>query len=179
MTTPPHLNLDLLNARIDEALGAPSDNGIIELIVVRPEHDARLTPQTVRIRPEFGLDGDHWSKGEYRHQPDMQIALIGSRVLSLVAGSRERWALAGDNLVVDMDLSPDNLPPGQHVQIGSAILEITDTPHRGCAKFASRFGADALRFVNLGRGSDLRFRGIYARVAEPGVISIEDRIRKL
>ncbi|MGA7228315.1 MAG: MOSC domain-containing protein [Acidimicrobiia bacterium] len=178
MTTMQNLTLTELNERFDEALGSPTDPGRVEMIVVRPEHDIRETPNTVRVGA-FGLEGDHWSTGEYRDEPDTQIAIISSRVIDLVARSRERWALAGDNLVADMDLSPENLPTGQRLEVGSAILEITAIPHRGCAKFAARFGADALRFVNVGRGGELRFRGVYARVVQPGVITTGDEIRKI
>ena len=37
----------------------------------------------------------------------------------------DRWALAGDQLYVDLDLSTANLPPGTQLQIGSALLEVT------------------------------------------------------
>jgi MOSC domain-containing protein YiiM len=68
--------------------------------------------------------------------------------------------------------------PGETI-LGTALLEITDTPHTGCKKFAARFGADALRFVNLGQGKDLRLRGIYATVVHPGTISVGDQVHKL
>jgi MOSC domain-containing protein YiiM len=87
--------------------------------------------------------------------------------------------MAGDNLIVDMDLSQANLVPGQKLEAGSAVLEITEIPHKGCAKFSDRFGADALRFVNLGRASELRLRGVYARVVQPGQIAVGDQINKL
>jgi MOSC domain-containing protein YiiM len=78
-----------------------------------------------------------------------------------------------------MDLSQENLVPGQKLEVGSAILEITEVPHKGCSKFSSRFGADALRFVNLGRAGELRLRGVYARVVQPGHITVGDQINKL
>ncbi|MGH8870618.1 MAG: MOSC domain-containing protein, partial [Acidimicrobiia bacterium] len=111
--------------------------------------------------------------------PDTQITIINARLLDLVSGGQKRWSLAGDNIVADLDISHANLVSGQKLAIGSAVLEITETPHTGCSKFASRFGADALRFVNLGQGKDLRLRGIYARVVEQGTIAVGDRIRKL
>jgi MOSC domain-containing protein YiiM len=87
--------------------------------------------------------------------------------------------LAGDQFFVDFDLSTEHLPPGTRLQLGSAILEITEMPHRGCAKFAERFGADALRFVNTGIGRALSMRGIYGRVVVPGIVRRGDPITKL
>jgi hypothetical protein len=34
---------------------------------------------------------------------------MNSRALATVAGARDRWQLAGDQLIVDLDLSIDNL----------------------------------------------------------------------
>ena len=85
-----------------------------------------------------------------------------------------RWALAGDQLYIDLDLSDANLPPGTRLAIGSAVIEITDQPHTGCAKFASRFGADATKFVNSIEGKRLHLRGINAKVVERGVARVGD-----
>ena len=88
--------------------------------------------------------------------------------MALIAQEEARWPLAGDNLIVDLDLSADNLPPGTRLAIGSALLEITEVPHKGCGKFAARFGVDATRFVNSREGLRLHLRGIYARIVERG-----------
>ncbi len=178
-----HTGLHLSKAELEAGLPAlalsPRDPGTIEMIVVRPSEDERLTPSTVEISAELGVHGDHWSVGKYREYRDTQIAIINSRLLDLVSGGRDRWALAGDNIVADLDLSRVNLGPGQKLEMGSAVVEITDTPHEGCSKFAARFGAQALRFVNVGRGKEMRLRGIYARVIEDGTISVGDPIGKL
>ena len=104
---------------------------------------------------------------------------MNTRCLDLVAGSRDRWALAGDNLLVDLDLSEVNLATGQRLKIGEAILEITAKPHTGCSKFSQRFGAEALKFVNSAEGKALRLRGVHAQVIQPGRITVGDRIEKL
>lgn len=176
---PGHRSLDELNASIGRVLESPQDGGRVEMLIVRPSEDARITPDRVDVSSEAGVQGDHWSAGKYRDMPDIQVAIMNSRLLDLVAGDRERWPLAGDNIIADLDLSQANLVPGQKLEVGTAVLEITDIPHEGCKKFSTRFGADALRFVNLGRGKDLRLRGIYARVAQPGTIAVGDQINKL
>ena len=92
---------------------------------------------------------------------------MNARAAALVAGDRERWPLAGDQLYVDLDLSGENLPPGTRLAIGSAVVEVTDEPHTGCKKFSARFGLDALEFVNSPEGRALNLRGINTRVVEP------------
>jgi hypothetical protein len=59
------------------------------------------------------------------------------------------------------------------------VLEITDKPHNGCAKFRARFGADALQFVNSPAGKQLHLRGINALVVGPGAIRVGAVVRKL
>lgn len=174
-----HRSLGELNTEYDSREASPTDHGTLEMIVVRPRDDKRETPQSVELTSDGGVDGDHWAGGKYRDFADTQVTLMNSTVLDVVSGDRNRWALAGDNLVVDLDLSLSNLPAGQRPSIGSTVLEITETPHEGCAKFARRFGAEGLRFVNLGRGRDLRFRGVYARVVEAGSVSVGDVIQKV
>jgi MOSC domain-containing protein YiiM len=174
-----HLTADQLTLGLPEIVSSPQDDGVVEMLVVRPEENERLTPVAVEVSSIQGIQGDHWSKGKYREMPDIQIAIINSRLLDLVSGDRRRWSLAGDNIVADLDLSQSNLVPGQKLRAGSAVLEITEVPHEGCNKFAARFGAAALRFVNVGPGKEHRLRGIYARVVQDGTISVGDRIRKL
>jgi MOSC domain-containing protein YiiM len=132
-----------------------------------------------------GLIGDNWRARGYRKHtdgsphPDMQINMMNARAAALIAGTEERWALAGDQLYVDLDLSGANLPPGTRLSIGSAVLEVTAEPHTGCKKFVSRFGLDAMRFVNSPVGRELNLRGINAKVVRSGTIRVGDAVRKL
>ena len=105
---------------------------------------------------------------------------MNARSAALVAGAdRERWALAGDQLYVDLDLSYRNLPPGTRLRIGEeAVVEVTDEPHRGCGKFSARFGVDALKLVNSAVGRELNMRGINTRVVAGGVVRLGDPIVK-
>ncbi len=111
--------------------------------------------------------------------PDMQLNLMNTRVIALVAQDEARWSLAGDQLYVDLDLSKENLPAGTQLALGSAVIEVTDQPHTGCQKFVSRFGADAMKFVNSPVGKELCLRGINARVVHPGTIRAGDVVKKL
>ena len=109
----------------------------------------------------------------------MQLNIMNARAIALVAHSKDRWALAGDQLFIDLDLSAENLPTGTRLGVGSAVIEVTEPPHTGCGKFAERFGIDARKFVNSPEGKELRLRGLNAKVVQPGVIRVGDIARKL
>jgi len=174
-----------LELSVEHILATPPDEGELHLIVQRPEVDQRETPQQARLDVEQGLVGDNWRARGSGHMPDgaadpdMQLNIMNARVVQSVAGSEDRWALAGDQLYIDMDLSPENLPPGTQLKLGDAVIEITEPPHTGCKKFAARFGVDAMVFVNTGRGKQLNFRGICAKVVKSGDIHVGDTARKL
>jgi MOSC domain-containing protein YiiM len=180
-----HLTRAELEAGLPEILQSPKDNGLVEAITVRPVSEERRVVQSTRMTLAGGVEGDHWANGCWKStedgkpHPDVQICIMNSRCINHIAGSRENWAPAGDNLFVDMDISPDNMPPGTRVSLGSVILEITDTPHNGCAKFVERYGREATVFVNTGEGKRLRLRGIYGRVVQDGTVSVGDVITKI
>jgi MOSC domain-containing protein YiiM len=106
---------------------------------------------------------------------------MSARAAALAAGGddHERWAQAGDQLYVDLDLSQANLPAGTRLQIGDAVLEVSAAPHLGCGKFSRRFGVDALKLVNSAAGRELRLRGVNTRVVVAGEIRRGDAVRKL
>jgi MOSC domain-containing protein YiiM len=62
---------------------------------------------------------------------------------------------------------------------GGAVLEVTSVPHTGCQKFVSRFGLDAMKFVNSPLGRELNLRGINARVVQPGVVRVGAVVTKV
>ena len=181
-----HLTTEELEAGLDEIRRAPRDEGTVELIVRRPAEGERELLDEGVLDLEEGLVGDMWRiRGSKRtadgsSHPDMQLTVMSARAVDLVAaGDRERWALAGDQLYVDLDLSEENLPPGTRLALGSAVIEVTPEPHTGCAKFHARFGGDAHRFVNTKKHRDLHLRGLNAKVVQPGTVSRGDAIRKL
>jgi MOSC domain-containing protein YiiM len=103
---------------------------------------------------------------------------MNARAIALIAQDRSRWQLAGDQLFLDMDISPENLPAGTRLEIGTAVIEVTAEPHTGCAKFVERFGVDAMKFVNSTVGRAHNLRGLNARVVRPGTISVGDLASK-
>jgi MOSC domain-containing protein YiiM len=166
-----------LETGLNAIQASPRDEGRIEMIVRRPIKGRREVLEEGQLSLDEGLAGDCWKN--HSPHPEMQINIMNSRAIDLVAGSRERWPLAGDQLFVDLDLSETNLPPGTRLELGSALVEITAKPHTGCTKFAARFGPDAVHFVNSVRGRELHLRGLNARVVRPGAIRKGDVVRKL
>lgn len=180
-----HLSTSELEAGLANIREAPSDRGTLELIVRRPALDLREVVEEADLDLEKGLVGDSWILRPSRSTPDrsphplMQLNVMSSRAISLIAADPKRWALAGDQMYIDFDLSIDNLPTRTQLVIGEAVIEVTDPPHRGCQKFSGRFGLDALRFVNSEVGRSLRLRGLNARVVVAGTIRRGDAVTKL
>jgi len=126
------------------------------------------------LTPEEGVPGDAWFRDAPDHI-DAQIAMMRSDVAELVAAGQP-LTLFGDNLLVDLDLSWENLPTGSRLRVGDAELEVTPEPHDGCLKFKQRFGGDALRFTAEASNKHLRLRGIYAKVVVAGEVAVGDRL---
>jgi MOSC domain len=180
-----HLSKAELEAGLDVVRGSPPDWGPVELIVRRPAVDAREALPAAELDVITGLVGDTWpvrgSSGtpDGSAQPDAQLTVMNSRAALLVAQVPDRRLLAGDQLYVDLDLSPANLPPGSRLAVGTAVIEVSARPHLGCAKFAARFGQDAWRFVNSRVGRELRLRGLNARILSSGTVRLGDKVHKL
>jgi hypothetical protein len=180
-----HLTTEELEAGLETIRQSPKDNGVLQLIVRRSRVGEREVLNEGILDLLEGLVGDNWTtRGSPRTadgsaHPDMQLTIMNSRAIALVAQDDERWPLAGDQLYIDLDLSADNLPPGTRLALGSAVVEVTTEPHTGCQKFVARFGLEAMQFVNSPLGRQLNLRGINAKVVQPGVIRVGDVARKV
>jgi len=170
---------DALSHDLDEIRASPASAGPVELIVRRPTEEEREVLDQADLDPVVGLVGDRWHASASKHGVDTQLTLMNSRTAAVVAGPRSRWALAGDQLYVDLDLSGANLPPGTRLKVGSAVIEVTPEPHTGCGKFLRRFGVDAQKLVNSPAGRELNMRGINTKIVEAGTVSTGDLIEKL
>ena len=185
MPSPLHLTRAQLDAGLDHIRQAPVDGGALLQIVRRPDVGRREVLDAATLSLSDGLVWDTWAvRGSHRtldgsRHPDMQLNVMNARAAALIAQTPERWALAGDQLYVDLDLSEANLPAGTRLAIGSAVIEVTAEPHTGCGKFVQRFGVDAQKFVNAAVGRALRLRGLNARVVTEGPIRVGDLVRKL
>lgn len=179
-----HLSLEELNNNLDRILESPKDQGDLKMIVTRPVKNERKVHESIMLSAEKGVHGDNWSHDcwmtlpDGRSDPEVQVSIMNARCIDIIAQEKDRWKLAGDNFFIDMDLSRENLAPGQRLSLGSCIMEVSAEPHKGCLKFAERFGPDATRFVNGKVGRNLRLRGIYAKVIQAGTVSLGDKCSK-
>ncbi|MBC7875598.1 MAG: MOSC domain-containing protein [Anaerolineales bacterium] len=180
-----YLTTEELEAGLENIRQSPKDNGMLELIVRRPQIEKREVLSEGKLDLIAGLEGDNWkargssSTPDKSAHPEMQINIMNSRVIDLLAQEKERWQLAGDQLFIDIDLSEENLPAGTKLSIGDAILQISTEPHSGCKKFTARFGLEAMKFVNSPLGKELHLRGLNAKVIQAGVIRVGDTVRKV
>lgn len=174
-----------LEAGLETIRQSPQSQGVLVMIVRQPDIGLRKVLDVGELDQIAGLIGDTWrTRGSSRTadgaaHPDMQLTLINARLITLLAQGQDRWAWAGDQLVVDLDLSVDHLPPGTRLALGSATIEVTAQPHTGCDKFAARFGREALKWVNSTVGKQLRLRGLNAKVVQSDVIRVGDGVQKL
>lgn len=185
METITYLTRPELEAGMEHIRQSPKDQGVLKMIVRRPQDDEREIVNEAKLTLTDGLVGDNWKSRGSRHSPDgsanpeAQITVMNARIIGLIAQSQERWPLAGDQLYIDLDLSIENLPAGTRLAIGSAMLEVSAAPHTGCKKFSARFGVEAMKFVNSPEGKQLHLRGINTKVVHEGTIRVGDRVRKV
>ena len=185
-----HRSAAELEAALAGVRSAPRDVGTIALLVRRPGVDQRELLEHVQLTTAEGMAGDSWSERSSSRtddgspHPDMQLNVMSLAAVRAVAGDDpQRWAWAGDEIIVDLDLSFENLPAGARLEIGGdaeqprAVIEVTDQPHRGCLKFKERFGKAALFWVNSEQGVPLRLRGLNARVVVEGEVRTGDEVR--
>ena len=181
---------DELTARMDHLRAAPAEVGTLDLVVRRPAHGEREVLEEGVLDEADGLVGDNWlsratsrAVAEGRHLK-AQVTVMSSRMIRLLADTDGERALAGDQLYVDLDISHANLPAGTRIALGDpdnggAVIEVSDKPHTGCAKFVRRFGEEATGFVNSDVGREMRLRGLNARVVRGGTVRPGDPGRKL
>jgi len=173
-----------LEAGLAEVRRSPQDEGVLELVVARPGVGEREVLEAGELSLGEGLVGNNWGSRRSSRtangspHPDTQLNVMNARVVALLAQTKSRWPLAGDQLFVDLDLSAENVPPGTRLAIGAAVIGLTDQPHTGCGKFVERFGVDAMKFVNSTLGRRLQLRGVNAKVVQPGRIQVGDPVRE-
>ena len=132
---PSHITELELKQGLNEVLESPREVGQLAFIFVRPKPNERLTLATARLTPSSGIEGDRWEEENNNlsadGQPNLrnQVSLMNARFLRQIAGDDDALCLAGDNLIVDLDLGEENLPAGARVEIGAdVVIEFSDLP---------------------------------------------------
>lgn len=180
-----HRTTDDLTAFLPVLDAAPREVGTLRAVVRRPAPGRREVLEVGHLDLHEGLVGDSWAaRGSRRTpdgsaHPDMQLNIMSHRLVEFLAQDPEREALAGDQMLVDLDLSHDHLPAWTELHIGGpegAVVVVTDQPHNGCGKFIARFGKDAMAFVNGPEGKPRRLRGLCAKVVRPGPVRPGDEV---
>lgn len=179
-----HATMDELLAATPSILDAPKDRAEISMLCLRPGYNQRRFVDHIDVSPEEGIPGERWSTRPWLTLPDgaahpgIQVCILSKRVLDLVWRDRATTPHPGDTFIVDMDLSEDNLPDGQLLQAGSAVLRVSEVFNDGCVKWKARYGADAKDWVNLPEYRAARLRGILCSVEQAGRIANGDLLIK-
>jgi MOSC domain-containing protein YiiM len=157
---------------------APADAGAVRLLCVRKGDGIHETPDAVEITARDGLLGDRWADREPGRDPDgvAAVTLMSATVAELVRTKDQPLDIAGDNILVDLDISVEALPAGSRLAMGGAVLRVSEEPHTGCTRFRDRFGLDALKWVSTPAGRAHRLRGVNCSVVQPGTVRVGDRI---
>jgi MOSC domain-containing protein YiiM len=65
------------------------------------------------------------------------------------------------------------------LQLGTAVLRVSDEPNDGCVKWKVRFGKPAYDWVRAHDHKPYRLRGLFCSVEQDGVVQLGDRVTKL
>ncbi len=175
-------------AELDAALpyirAAPEDGGRVEMLCLRPDYGQRRFVPEITVTAAHGIPGERWAARPWMRLPDgsphpgIQICILSRRVLDLVWRDRDAVVHPGDTFVTDMDLSDANLPAGQRLHVGSAVLEVSDIFNDACVKWAARYGAASRDWINRPEHRALRLRGILCSIVQDGRIRLGETITK-
>lgn len=180
-----HATRGELDKALPDVLAAPADNATVDLLCRRPDRNQRDFPETLTLTVAGGIVGDYEMDKPWLTLPDgspdprIQVSILPKRVLDLVWRDRENVAFPGDTIIADMNVTLDNLPVGTRLQVGSAVIEVTDLWNEGCAKWKVRMGRPAYDWTSAPEHEALRLRGIYCKIVGDGEVTLGDTIKKL
>ena len=180
-----HVTLAECQAALDHINAAPRDGAVIEQLVARPDFAERAFPDALELTVAGGIKGERWSHSPWLKLPDgspdprIQVSIFSKRVMDLCWRDREGQVHPGDPFVVDMNLSFENLPVGTQLQVGEAVVEVSDKFNTACVKWQKRYGDESLRWINMAENRPHRLRGVLCKIVQDGVVRVGDRLAKL
>lgn len=174
MTTLPDLSDDLLEQVYRERLSQLRFEGMgyVEATVLTPCPDRHQRVSSLRVIPEVGVDGQYPGKQWWRGKrvPGRQVSAMNAEVLEAL---EIEYEVPGDNLIIrGFDLA--TLEPGDVLRVGEALLTVTPTPHRPCAKFARRTTEAKKAAISFGK-----WRGILLDARHPAVVAPGDAVERI
>jgi hypothetical protein len=170
-------------AALKRITAAPKDAAVINELCVRPNFGQREYPPEIELTREQGISGDRWRTHPWltlphgEPDPRIQVSILSKRVMDLCWRSCITTPHPGDLLVVDMDLSEENLPPGSILRAGEATPEVGDRFISACVKWRRRYGDGSYKWINLPKNRHLRLRGILCQIVQNGTVRVGDELR--
>ena len=170
---------------LPHVMAAPKDGAAIEMLCLRPARNARRFVDEITLTREAGIPGERWQSEPWLRDetgaphPGIQVSILPRRILDLVWRDRAGTVHPGDTFVADMDMSETNLPAGQLLRVGSAMLQVSEVFNEGCVKWKVRYGAAAKDWITAPGHPELRLRGVLCSVWRDGVIRTGDVLSKV
>ena len=172
-----------LNAALPHVQAAPKDGAALSMLCFRPAYNERRFVDELTLTRAGGIPGERWATAPWLRDdsgaphPGIQVCILSQRVLDLVWRNRDTTVHPGDTAIADLDTSEENLPTGQLLQAGTAVLRVSDIFNDACVKWQARYGKPARDWVRAHPA--LRLRGILCSIEQDGVIRTGDLLRKL
>ena len=172
-------------AALPGVLSAPKTGSAVELLCFRPGFGERRFVDELTLTRAHGIPGERWSTAPWlklddgNGHPGIQVSILPRRVLDLVWRDREGTVHPGDTFVCDLDMSEANLPAGQLLAVGTALLRVSEVRNDACAKWKVRYGAAAYDWVRAPGHEDLRLRGVLCSIESDGIIRLGDAVEVL
>ncbi|WP_374300104.1 hypothetical protein [Paracoccus sp. (in: a-proteobacteria)] len=170
---------------LPHVLAAPGNDAPVEILCFRPGFNQRTFPDRLILTREQGIPGERWLKAPWLKLPDgspdprIQVSILPRRVMDAVWLDRENTPHPGDTIVCDLDTGEANLPVGSLLQVGTAVVRVSDEFNDGCVKWKVRYGKPAKDWIVAPGHPPLRLRGILCSIEQDGEVRLGDRIRKL
>ncbi len=174
-----------LMAALPGVLSAPKSGSPVEMLCFRPGFGQRDFVSELTVTRDRGIPGERWGVAPWLKledgtgHPGIQVSILPRRVLDLVWRDRAGTIHPGDTFVCDLDTTEANLPEGQLLQVGTAVLRVSEVWNDGCAKWKVRYGAPAYDWVRAPDHQALRLRGVLCSVEQDGVIRNGDPVQVL
>ncbi|MGJ8650411.1 MAG: MOSC domain-containing protein [Opitutaceae bacterium] len=177
------MNTRNYDTAIQLAHTAPVGSGRVDYLINRPSEGVHELVDSLYLDVENGIEGDRWKETAWLRLPDgapdprVQVSLTNTRVMQCFTGTEADAVFrCGDNIYTDLNLTETHLPVGTLLQIGEAVIEVSDVVNDACGKFAQRFGAEAFQAVRAPTNVGLRLRGLFARIRQSGRVQCGDTL---